>query len=384
MLWTLPKYMSPRIVNALIIAWLALASARGYARETPKLAIAWFTPMPGISSLNISPDSKFVGLVSKYGKAMCYSLTGERLWSADLPGATDVIIAPGAEYALAYSRLNPCETCVTFLDSTGSRHWSRRVMGAVWSADACKIEDGVRFAVGTGERYVYVFDFGKGRRRYRRWHAPGAVVSINLDPTGERVTYGTWQNSAFGCATFQGERIWETQAPGQTLQHVQALQGGGRALLCLVPNRARKTGEFRLLDSSGKRIWSGELSPSRKDRVLISPCGKYVCVGYTKRISHKGAVEKEEHTVLYDSHGKVLWDKGSLFFAARPLLVTTSGTVLVAGSDKSLFWLGRAGEPEPSLKLPADLVRATSSRDGKRLLIECADGRLYLINIPST
>lgn len=362
---------------------MVMAGAPGYARETPKPVMAWSARIPHISSLSISPDGRFVGIVSNGGKVMCYSISGSQIWSTDLPGATDVIISPGAEYALAFCRLNSCETTVTFFDSEGRTHWSRKITGAIWSADACKTKDGARFVVGTGEKYVYVFDIGKNRRDYRRWRAPGVVVTISLDASGENVTFGTWQDSAIVRSTARGRQIWKTQADGRALQHVQTLPQSDCVLLRSIPNRVRAVGEFALLDCKGKRIWSGNIRPSYKDRVLVSPGGEYVCVGYTKAISHKGAVEKEEHAVLYDSGGHELWDKGSLFFTARPLLVTKGGMVLVAGAGNSLFRLGRSGEPEPSLKLPAAIVRSISSRDGKRLLVECANERLYLINMPS-
>ena len=90
--------------------------------------------------------------------------------------------------------------------------WRRGVSGAVWSADVLPRANGDCFVLGTGEGYVYALEIGKRTQKYRRWRAPGAVVSVAADCDNDRVAIGTWQDASICRANLRGRRDWEINA----------------------------------------------------------------------------------------------------------------------------------------------------------------------------
>lgn len=370
--------LTQTLVCILVLAAGHVNAAQGQA---PDVAASWSTPSAGLQSVAFDAGGQHLALVYRGGRIDCRSVSGAQQWSATIADATSAVLAPGASFLLAYSEFDPTRTSVTIVDVRGKALWKRNVAGAVWCADACLTADGVRFVVGTGERYVYVFDVGAHRRRYRRWRVPGVVVSVSIDPDGQRVCYGTWQRSTIGCATARGRNVWESKAESSSLQYLDRLQAPNTLLLRSMPNNPILDGEFALLSAKGRVRWSGKLDSSRSARVVVSPNGSFACVGYTKAISHKEEAEREQHAVLYDRSGKRIWDKGSLFFRAYPLLVTSSGYVLVQGTENELFWIGHSGEPDPSIKLGTRVRTTWMSRDGSRVLFLCSDGKLHMLAI---
>ena len=381
-----------RVITAVLFVVLIIAAGSALIRSPAAPPVAAAEQMPRISivrhfacenprSMTFSADGRFLCVVMQDSTVNCYSSTGAKRYSTKVPGADSVVIASGGDYALAYARRNPSRRRLTFLDAKGNVHWKMDVAGAVWSADACRTEDGARFVIGTGERYVYVVNIGQKRKRYRRWRVPGAVVSLNIDREGEQITFGTWQRSCVGCASPAGNSIWQIEADPASLHYVRLLDSPERLLLRSIPNRSGADGEFRVLSARGERIWRGNIDCSQNTRVLASPDGRYVCLGYTKLIEHKGEFVREKHAALYDASGHRLWDKGSLFFEADPILTTSGGYVLVESGENALFVLGPTGDVKPSLKLPASVKRCVSSRDGRRALLYCSDGRLYILLI---
>ena len=349
--------------------------------QMPAVSLAWSMPIEEPTSIAFSPCGRFFCVVTDDGTLTCYTSQGDKVYSAQIPGNDTAVLAPDGRFAMAYSHRTPIGNRLTFIDSDGQRLWEVDVTGAIWSADVCSIEDGARFIVGTGERYLYVVDVTAKRKKYRRWRTPGAVVSVNIDPRGEQVTYGTWQRSALGRATVKGKTIWRTDADQASLQYVRLLDSPDRLFVRSLPNRSGADGVFAVLDASGGRIWEGKIECDSRTKVLPSPSGNYVCLGYDKRIKHKGKSVCEKHATLYDARGKRLWDKGSLFFQADPILVTSDGCVLVRGTDNVLYSLNPTGNIKPSVKLPASINRSTVSADASRVLLHCADGKLYMLDL---
>ena len=376
--------MIPLLLLLVTIAALINVSRAPAALATtqmPAASLAWNISIEEPRSITFAAGGRFFCVVTGDGTLTCYTSQGDKLYSAHIPGADAAVLAPDARFAVAYSHRTPTRNRLTFIDSSGGQHWEVDVTGAIWSADVCSIEGGARFVIGTGERYVYVVDITRKRKRYRRWRAPGAVVSINIDALGEHITYGTWQRSALGRATVKGKTIWQTNADSASLQYSRLLDSPDGLFLRSLPNRSGGYRVFAVLDASGERIWEGKIECDRRARALPSPVGNYVCMGYDKRIKHKGKSLREEHTVLYDARGKRLWDKGSLFFEADPILVTSDGCVLVCGSDDVLYFLSPTGGLEPAVKLPASIKTSTVSADASRALLHCADGKLYMLRL---
>ncbi len=359
----------------------AQPSANGRGLSAPKVAVAWKFRAANIRSVTLSPTGANVATVGSDGTVSLYSHSGEKLYSTLVPGATTALAAPGGMYTVAYARLDPLNTSLTFLDKTGCVYWQVRVSGAIWCADACRYEDYTRFVVGTGERYLYTLDVGEGIQQYRRARISGVVVSVSIGPDGESVTTGTWQASSITSMTLDGKRLWEAGADQASLQYIEPLASSDRVFARSIPNKRDTDGVFTLFDRSGACSWRGTISSSQQSHVLVSPNGEYVCVGCNRLITHKGKSMRERHAVEYDSSGKVLWDKGSAFFQADPILVAFNGYALLDDGKTGVWVMSPAGELKPAIKLPAPIKRAIAAKGSSRAVLECSDGWMYVLNV---
>ncbi len=277
------------------------------------------------------------------GAVTVYGPGGKARSWAGVPGADAAIVTDDGAFTLAYWRFDALRPCVTFLDSTGRVYWAMSVDGAVWCADCCCSRGAATFVVGTGEGYVYVAEVGGGRKRYRRWRAPGAVVSIGIDTRGGRVYLGTWQKSALVSASLRGAPGWKNDCDPACLQYVDVLDASDRVFVRSVPNSPNRSGTFSLLDSRGRELLRGRVDAWQDVRARASPNGLYVCQGYNKLIEHKKKSTMEKRAVLLSADGSTLWEKGSLFFQANPILVTSEGYVLVDNGAGKLFVIGSSG-----------------------------------------
>ena len=351
------------------------------AGSPPIITMGWSIPTAGLRDISFNNSGSCVSAVSTSGKVMCYNSAGKLAFASAESDADRAVVSPDGKYALVYSHLDSTDTTLTFLDSRGSSDWKMNVSGAIWSADSGISRTGACFAVGTGNRYVYLITIGPRTKRYRRWRAPGAVVSIAFDPNYANLTYGTWETSAICRSDLNGHRDWQNDADPTCLQYVQSLGGTDRTLSISTPNNATMDGEAALLDSNGSPFASCAIDCSSATHAISCPKGRFICVGYKKSIQHSNKSVPEKHAVLYDSSGRVLWDKGSMLMQITPILVTQSGFVLVEDGKKTLFVVSPTGELKQSGKLPAAMVGSIVSRDGSRALIKCADGRAYLLKI---
>ena len=96
---------------------------------------------------------------------------------------------------------------------------------------------------------------------------------------------------------------------------------------------------------------------------------------------HKGKSMPEKHAVLIDQRGGRLWEKGSPFFQAGPVLVTDTGFVLLSDGKNALFAVSPSGEMQRCWKIPAGIEQSAASRDGSRLLLKCHDGMVYVLRV---
>ena len=178
-----------------------------------------------------------------------------------------------------------------------------------------------------------------------------------------------------------GRKLWQTDADPAGRSYIQLLEATDRSFVRFEPNRRAGDGTFAVLDSRGSSIWQGKISATEKTRVLPSPNGQYVSLGHVTTIKHKGKSMSEKHAVLLGPSGERLWEKGSLFFQADPLLVTSGGEVLLSDEKNSLFILRRNGDLQPLAKLPAPVRNYVSARDGSKLLLHCSDGSLCMFTV---
>lgn len=378
------------VLAALVLLGLAIPAALRVGREAAagavpgkalRVKIAWQRYSPGLTYFSFTPGGRCFYTVARTGKLSVYTADGKPRYTVTIPGCDRLTLSPDASWALAYKFMNPADSTIVFLDSRGRTSWKTSVTGAVWCADVCAIPGGARFVIGTGKRCAYVYDLTKTSRRYNWWRTPGVVVSVNLDPGGERISYGTWQDSAIASVDTDGREAWNRSLDPASLHYLRALDVSDRMFLKSVPNSRGSDGEFCLLDAGGEVIWQGELSAASRARVICSPNGRYVCVGMVQSMEHKGKSVSEDHAVLYDESGRKLWEKGSMFFHADPLAVTSGGNVVLADAKGGLFVVRGKGEMESSLKLPGSVVRSAATRDGSSMLVQCSDGSLCKLDI---
>lgn len=354
---------------------------RNTAAKKCKVRIAWKIRAGGVRAVSFTPGDKYFYTLSGENRLSLYSIAGKPVYAVDLPGMDRLVSSPDARFAVAYSHLDPANTNVVFLDSFGHSYWKMRLSGAVWSADACVVDDGCRFVVGTGDKRVYVFDLDKSGRRYRWWRAPGAVVSISLEQGGQGIVYGTWQDSLVTRANIDGTKTWQAMLDTASLHYVERLNTNDRFALRSIPNRRGASAELCIMDAAGNSIWKRTLDASSKTKALCSPDGQYVCLGYINVIEHKGKTISEKHAVLLDDSGQSLWEQGSMFFQADPLLVTPGGEVLLHNGKGALFIMREKGTLDPCLKLQSTITGSVVSRDARALLLLCSDGTISKVEV---
>ena len=378
------------VVAALALLVLAVPALLKVGRDssswavggrTLQVKVAWKTNSAGLTYFAFAPGGRYFYTVTRPNKLSVFTAAGKPCYTVSIPGCDRLALAPDAAYALAYKYQNPADSTIVFLDSRGRVSWKTSVTGAVWSAAACAIPGGARFVLGTGKRCAYVYDVTKTSRRYRWWRAPGVVASINIDPSGNNITYGTWQESSIARVSIDGQKVWDTNMDPASLQYLQTLDTPDRMLLRSVPNRRGAQGEFCVLDADGGVVWRGELSAAAGARMICSPNGRYVCLGALEMMEHKGKSVTEKHAVLYDESGRKLWDQGSMFFHVEGLLVTSDGEAVLVDAKGGLFIVRGKGDLETSVKLPGSVVRSVQARDGSALLVECSDGSLCKLDI---
>lgn len=348
----------------------------------PKVLLVRKIPASDARIIELSQSGKHFCILRRSETIEVHSSDGVLAYSAQVPGADRAVISADASYAMVFSERDPADRALTFVDSNGKVCWKMDAEGAVWCADACDADKGARFAVGTAERYVYIIDIGPRSRRYRRWRAPGAVVSLYANED-DSLTYGTWQDSAVCRSTVRGRTLWREDADRASAQQMHPLHNSARALVCSVPGSYGADGEFRLLDDSGATILRGDLCASENARIIPAPNGRYICVASRRLIIHKGKSMPEKHAVLIDERGGKLWEKGSPFFQAEPVLVTAAGFVLLSDGKNALFAVSPSGEMQRCWKIPARIEQSVASRDGSRLLLKCRDGMLYVLRVSS-
>ncbi|MHB9037442.1 MAG: WD40 repeat domain-containing protein [Armatimonadota bacterium] len=357
-----------------------MADAEATAAPT-KLRVAWEAQVGVLKDLAFAPGGKYVAGVTADGVITAYTSRGIKCYSLDVPGADRIVLSPDGSFSMAFSQLDRSNATCTFIDSRGRVCWDLNIRGAVWSADSCCTKNGARFVVGTGEKRVYVIDIGAHGKRYKWWTAPGAVVSIAVHPGGESVFLGTWQESFVERRSIDGRCLWSADADRSVLPHVEMLNFSDVVSVRYSPNRRSADGAYELIGKQGQVAFRGTTDSSERTRVLFDPTGKYVCLGCAETIQHKGKSMVEKRTLLRDSSGKQLWEKGSAFFQTDPILVTARGEVLLRDGNNDLFIASSSGRLEPALKLPGKLVRCASSCDGSVSAINCSNGKLYVLKL---
>ncbi|MCE5322858.1 hypothetical protein LLG46_06015 [bacterium] len=346
-----------------------------------RVKMAWQTFAGKLTDLIFSPGAKFLACVDTKGAICVYKSTGEKQYTASVQGADKVVVSPDGKYAMAYSNLDLENATCTFLDNKGNTYWKLNVNGAVWSADVCNYDGNARFVIGTGTRRVYVVDIGMHKKYYRWWTAPGVVVSMYLEPDGESVVIGTWQDSSVERRDIRGRSIWSMNAGSACLPMIERFSSSDRLLVRYVPNNSSVDGSYEIISTMGKTIARGDISVSDNQRVLFDPTCSYTCISHTEVIKHKVKSMVEKRTVLQTTSGARVWEKGSAFFQTDPIMVTAGGEVLLRDATNAVFMTNSDGALKQVTKLRAKPLRCACSEDGSLCALSCSDGSINLLKL---
>lgn len=350
----------------------------GVAADRPVRAVnvvtAWKVQVQPVSSISIAPDSSVFATVDPGGKITRRDMTGKAIWERKVENATNVVVSAEGEMIAAFSRLNPADTTVTVLSPDGSVRIRQKLSGAIWCAAVAPKEP--IFAFGTGDGRVYVFNVEKERWRYTRWKVEGVITSLDFFPDGEKVAFGTWQDSVFGVAELGGKKIWEQPGDPDKLYYVQVGAGGKDVIVVGTPNRRLPIAELSLYAADNHLLWTRSVD-GLDVATDLSGASNYAAVSYKKTIEHKGKDAPARYVTLINSKGEEVWEKGGLFFKPRLSVLSRDGVLVY--DEHALYGLDLSGKVSSMLKMPATVRLCQSDLLGKRTLVYCGDGHLYCI-----
>lgn len=372
-----PAYL--RLAGLLLVVLTVTASTDLCAQRKEIITIRWQRHANQPQSLTISPGGSFYGGVDKDGTVRFYDENGKSLWGKQVDGATDVLIARNGQSLLVYSRLNPLHRTVHFFRRDGRQLWEHEVDGSVWAGAVTP--DGQYAAVTTGEKYIYRYVPHPTSPKFRRWRLPGIGHCLTFTPDSKFLVVGTWQASTIACYDLEGTRKW-TLAQESDRQYELQNSGDGKRILGIRPSTQHTPlAEVCVWDSAGQGIWRRDLK-GFDVAARISPQSKYVAVSYATILSHKNKEIVERKVAVYDEKGDLSWEKGGLFFGPRLVALSPTGdSVIVSDGARSLYNIDRHGRILSKRTFGGEIKMAVSAEDGRRILIYCADGWLYLLEV---
>lgn len=383
--WTL-RYLRALIAGCTALFLLSAANnptinaanvgAKSVQISEPIIQLVWKQQIPSPTALTSSPDGKITGIVCSEGDLRCIGADGKTVWKARIEDADRMVVASNAS-ALAYSFLNPAETVVHLIAPDGEVKWHHGIDGAVWCA-AASPESG-QFAVGTGEKYCYMYKMTENRHRYERWKLPGVPCSARFTKDGENIVFGTWQDA--GVCTYSINGVQQGLSAGREdmLYSVDTSKNGEYALVVAKPNRSVPSATVTMKRADLSDLWSKEIA-GYSITADIDPEGRYVAVGYQRVISHKDEEMKENRIAFYNRGGQLLWEKGGVFGKWSLIEITSNGLTAVY-DEAYLYILDQAGSVRLKYKLPGNVRKFMRDPARERVTLYCGDGQLYSFSI---
>jgi hypothetical protein len=368
---------------ALILMGLpVIAPVRSALAAPPEpIKIAWKTPVNRPLSISMSAGGQFCGIVEQGGVVKVFGQKGNLLWKQKVTGATDVMVARNGQSVLVYSKLNPIYQEVNFFKVDGRKLWTHHVRGCIWSGAVSA--DGMRAAVTTGERYLYLYEPDPHRPTYRRWRLRGIGYSVAFAPDNARVITATYQKPTLASYDLRGKQMWCVDNDSER-QFDLRISADSKSILGTIPATPYHTdAEVRFWHSDGKLAWKQVLSGGYEAHALVSPQSQYVAVSYADSIlSRKGKKLTERKVAVYRSDGRLLWQKGGLFFGPHLMALSPTGSsVIVSDGAHSVYNIDQNGRVLSRLDVKASIREAMSTEDGRKILMYCGDGWLYLMSV---
>lgn len=374
------RWLSHRSFLLIILAQLLLIlliAQPSIGRTRGAITFGWKQPVNQPICLAMSTGCQYYGAVEKDGTVRLYNANGSLIWKRQVDGATNMLIAKNCQSVLVYSKLNPSHQYISFYNREGRRLWRHEVEGSIWSGAISP--DGTLAAITTSEQYVYVYKPDPRRPSYRRWRLDGVGYQVTFSGDSDRVIIGTSNESALVCYDIYGGFQWRYRHNRDVRYHL-CISGDGRRILGVLPGTADDPDmEFCVWDSGGKRLWKRSMS-AFDGRAVLSPQSRYVAVSYACYLGDSESQAVERRVAVYSSVGRLLWEKGGLFFAPHLVALSPKGSsVIVSDGEKSLYNIDDRGKLLSKYTLPATLRETVASEDGRAILIYCGNGWLYLV-----
>ncbi|HEY3298482.1 MAG TPA: PQQ-binding-like beta-propeller repeat protein [Armatimonadota bacterium] len=368
------------LVGPLFLTWTVHRPRIVTAADDDKqlIRIQWRRAASEPICLTMTQDGKFIGSVDKSGVVRFFDGSGKLLWQKRVEGATDMLIARNGQSVLVYSKLNPVYTEVSFFRGNGFQLWRQRVDGCIWAGAVSP--DGNYAAVTTGSRFVYAYSPDPNHPKFRRWRIKGIGRCVAFTPDNQSIIIGTWQKSGLVSYSRTGDRKWSTYHNSEK-QYDLKISADGKMVMGIIPGRYLSPGvELGLWTSTGKPLWQFALS-GYEGTALISPASEFVALSYASIISHKSKEIIERKVAVYKADGELAWEKGGLFFGPRLVALSPKGSsVIVWDGEKSLYNMDRKGRISSRLELGGKVRKTLSTEDGRKILLYCGDGTMYLLN----
>ena len=354
-----------------------LLPAPSFCKTQNTISILWKQPVDQPICLTMSPQGEYYGVVEKDGTVRFYSQHGMLIWKQEVAEATNLLIAKKGQSILVYSKLNPSCQYVSFYRKDGRRLWRHKVESSIWAGAVSP--DGTLAAVTSGDRYVYVYKPDPERPSYRRWKLNGIGYQVVFSADSKRLIIGTNEESALVCYDIYGHLLWRCKYD-ENVRYKLSASAGGRTILGVLPGTPDDPRvELCIWNSHGKRLWKRSINAFNA-RALISPQSRYVAVSYARYLDKDDYETVERKIAVYSSGGRLLWEKGGLFFEPSLVALSPNGSsVIVSDGKKSLYNIDNRGKLLSKFTLPATIRDAISSDDGDVILLYCGNGWLYLL-----
>jgi outer membrane protein assembly factor BamB len=363
----------------IVVALLAATISPVLTGGREPITIQWKRELNQPVSLAMSADGRFFGSVDKSGDVRIYDQEGRLLWQKTVEGATDVLIARHGQSLLIYSKLNQTHQQVYFYTRSGRLLWKNAVDGSVWAGAVSP--DGNHAAVTTGSRFAYVYKPDPHHPMFHRWRIDGIGHCITFTPDSKRVLIETLQASGLSSYDIDGHLLWRTKHSLDRQYDIQMSADGKEILGVLQGTQHAPNVELSLWDSQGMLQWKRSLD-AFDARALVSPRCEHVAISYARVLSKRPPDVIERKVTVYNNLGQLLWEKGGLFFGPRLVALSPSGySVIVSDGQNSIYNIDKQGRILSKLTLGGKVEKIISSEDGRRILLYCGDGWLYVMSV---
>ena len=365
--------------------------------QAPQSVIAfsssWADPISvyGFRSASISSDNTFFATVTAPNDTITLRYqTGKAVWRRQVPGTTNVEVAPKGNLVIAFAALDLTKPTLSIIRGEKVGQISNFVLdGAIWDVDISN--DGTMACAVTGNHSLYVFPLD-APQNYHHWHTDGIGNSVAISKDGTSIIAGMWDESGVACFTRKGDLVWrypeeaeQRKAVMNRLFEAQIAQHGRFVLGVSYANIRQGDATIYLWrkDGSGKPLWTHDLGEDNYyPKAQITANGEFVVVTYLHNITHGQKRAAERRLLVLDRLGDTVFEKGGLLFSPNLVTVSPTGnTVTVSDGQYALYNVNSNGRISASKTMDKLIHQTIASEDGRLILVYTGDGKLTLLRV---